>query len=74
MVELDPGAGTPTNRHPGHELILPLSGVVSVESGGLSMPLDAAEGLYAHYHSRFDHAVVNAGGGPAKFLVIRFHE
>lgn len=74
MLELAPGAGTPVNRHPGHELLLPLEGVIEVRIGGMGARLDAAEHLYAHYHSRLDHCVVNVGDQWAKQLVLRFYE
>jgi quercetin dioxygenase-like cupin family protein len=73
-LRLAPGAGTPVNRHPGHELLLPLAGVCEVRFGEVRARLDPGQHRYAHYHSRRDHQVVNVGDRPAEHLVLRFHE
>jgi hypothetical protein len=74
MVEFTRAAGTPVNRHPGHELLLPLEGHLEVRFGDTRTGISAGEHLFAHYHSRGEHQVANVGEDPARALVIRFYE
>jgi quercetin dioxygenase-like cupin family protein len=71
---LQPGASTPANRHPGHEVIVPLEGAVVVHIDRKDTPVRTGEHLAAHYFSRQIHAVENAGKEPARMLVLRFYE
>lgn len=73
-VELDIDGITPINRHPGHELVVPLEGEIEIRFGEMRRIIAPARGGYAHYSSRFDHCLANAGRSKAKFLVVRFHE
>jgi quercetin dioxygenase-like cupin family protein len=73
-LQLAPGGRTPLNRHPGHELILPLEGSMVVGFGDTETMIRSGEHLYAHYFSRQEHSVANPGNGPARALVLRFYE
>jgi quercetin dioxygenase-like cupin family protein len=73
LVELEGGEQTPENRHPGHELIIPLQGEIAVNFD-VAVPIGAPLQSYAHYDATNDHSTANIGKGKARFLVIRFHE
>jgi uncharacterized RmlC-like cupin family protein len=72
---LRPGAQSPVNRHPGHEVILPLKGEVRVRfPGGVDARVSAAQGEFAHFGSFRDHWVENASTEDAEVFVVRVHE
>lgn len=71
---LESGDETPMNRHPGHELIIPLEGEIAVVFNDITLPIGPAKKSYAHYHATVDHATKNIGSGEARFMVVRFHE
>lgn len=73
-VVLKPGASTPPNRHPGHELILVLRGEVGVRAGGSAGAIVLAANQYAHYSSVASHRVENVGRHVAEFIAVRFQE
>jgi len=73
-LELPPGGTTPENRHPGHEILLPLKGRFIVRFGQTLARVNAEEGTFAHFHSHRRHQVVNMGHETAEALVIRMYE
>jgi quercetin dioxygenase-like cupin family protein len=73
-TELPKGASTPENRHPGHEILLPLVGIVELRFGTTLTRINAARGEFAHFHSHRRHWLLNVGDGPAHVLVIRIYE
>lgn len=73
VVELEPGAATPTNRHPGQEIVVPLSGAAEVAFGSTVTPIVAGRDVFAHYPSGNEHRVTNPGGRTARLFVIRFY-
>lgn len=78
VIELDVGGKSPVNRHPGHELLLPLSdGTIAIrlgEGGETGVRLSGRGSKYAHYFSNQDHYVANAGDSKVRCLLLRFYE
>jgi quercetin dioxygenase-like cupin family protein len=69
------GMQTPMNRHPGHEVIVPLVGEVIVRfKGGLDTPLSADRGEFAHFRSSNPHWIANPFAAGAEVFVLRVHE
>ena len=71
---LPPGTTTPVNRHPGHELIVPLRGRARVCLANESWDIAEGEHLFAHYSSEIAHQVINEEREPVEMLVARFYE
>jgi quercetin dioxygenase-like cupin family protein len=71
---LPKNAATPVNRHPGHELLVPLVGRARIRIGGMTADINAKDHLFAHYSSEVEHEVINTGDEQAEFLVVRFYE
>jgi hypothetical protein len=69
-VQLPPGASTPVNQHPGHEILLPLAGCFEIQFGEMAARL-TADREFACFQSYRRHQVVNTGNLTAEFLVIR---
>jgi quercetin dioxygenase-like cupin family protein len=73
LVSLAKGGCAPVNRHPGHELVMPLAGTIEVRFGPMGRTLSTPG--YAHYRSTQDHCIANVShSDPARFLVLRFHD
>jgi quercetin dioxygenase-like cupin family protein len=73
IVQISPGSATIGNKHPGHELLLPISGNVQIEIGDRSYELRYDSHLYGHFCSGESHRVKNVDSTEAKMLVIRFY-
>ncbi len=73
-LALAPGTATPLNRHPGHELLVPLAGCGQIRLAELATEVVAGTHLFAHYTSEIRHQVVNPGPIPFEALVARFYE
>ena len=73
---LPPGTQSPVNRHPGHELILPLKGEVRLRfgGGGVDAAVAANRGEFAHFSSFRNHWVENPFTEDAEVFVLRVHE
>jgi len=74
VVELPRDGSTPENRHPGHEILLPLRGKMDVRFGAASVPINTDEGVFAHFHSDRMHQLCNVGDTPATAFVIRAYD
>jgi quercetin dioxygenase-like cupin family protein len=75
-LRLPPGAKSPENRHPGHEILIPLKGEVRLRlaNGNVDKPVAANRGEFAHFRSQRDHWVENSSDEDAEVLVLRIHE
>ncbi|MCG8652363.1 MAG: cupin domain-containing protein [Pirellulales bacterium] len=71
IIQLSSGASTPTNRHPGHEILLPITGEVELRFGNTSTNISAERGQFAHFQAFRNHSVHNVGSQDAEVLVIR---
>jgi quercetin dioxygenase-like cupin family protein len=71
LLRLAPGGQTPDNRHPGHEIILPLEGKMEIRFGTTHTALDSSSKVCAQFHSGRRHRLVNVGDATAQALVIR---
>jgi len=67
-------AATPVNRHPGHEMLVPLRGHAHLRIAGLETDITAGKHLYVHYSSDTEHQVVNTDDETVQLMVIRFYE
>jgi quercetin dioxygenase-like cupin family protein len=72
VCEIPAGSSGPVNHHPGHELIVPLHGEMTLHFPGKGLTSRVAAGGYVHYQSDHEHCVGNAGSDTLRFLVIRF--
>lgn len=62
------------NVHPGHELIVPLEGTLSVRlKGERATDVSAGVHMYAEYDSQHEHFVANKSDGIGRCLVFRFY-
>ena len=73
-LHLDIGAESPKNRHPGHEILIPIKGKVSLHFDGPSVNLNSESQQFAHFHSSRCHWVRNNGESSAELFVIRIYE
>lgn len=80
-IKLDPGATTSSNKHDGSELLVPLSGDITIrffedEKGPTTgrLRVSRARRELAHFRSSKWHAVVNTGSTLASVFVIRINE
>ena len=76
IVELDPAKSTPPNRHPGHEILVPLEGRLRIKFGeGEGYILDETLHRFAQFDSNLEHQVINdSTTDHARFLVVRLYE
>jgi len=73
-IELQPGAVIPASSHPGHEILILMSGKAHIVIGDVAglYPLESGANL-AHFESRRAHTIEDRAGGanPTKLLVLR---
>jgi hypothetical protein len=64
------------NRHPGWEVLIPLSGKfrLHLESMSNGIDVEAERHAFAHFSSEQDHHVENYTDEPARMLIIRVHQ
>ena len=75
IVELSARECTPRNRHPGHEVLIPLAGSIRIQFGdGDGFELRHDRDRFAQFDSSLAHRVVNDGVDDARFVVVRFYE
>ena len=74
-LSLDSGAFTAWNKHPGFELILPISGQALVETKLQSDPIQVSDSpaAYAMFSSNEDHRLCNNSNEVAKLFVVRVY-
>ena len=76
-LTLKPQNGTIWNRHPGHELLIPLEGAAEIQmdrdGSGPRVQVSFEDQTIAHYRSSREHRVWNQTKHVSKLLVIRFY-
>lgn len=72
FLTMQPSAETAMHSHPGFELILPLSGKITIRQSETAHLLDHKLHLYAHFLSKEVHMIKN-GAVESQLLVIRFY-
>jgi len=73
-LKLPPGASSPENRHPGHELLVPFTGDIRLAAGSLAADISADRNELVHFDSSRSHSVTNAGPTDAEVFVLRIYE
>jgi len=72
-LTLDKQTSTPSNRHPGFELLLPLTGEVTVEYDGNDICEVASGKQLAYYRSDVKHRIYNKSDTRAEIFLIRLY-
>jgi|GEM_PF-5685470 len=71
FLRLEHGTSSPKNRHPGHEILIPCSGKISLHFDGTSAQVQV--GQLVHFHSFRQHWVTNEAEEAVEVFVIRIY-